>query len=165
MKSQVAQPSSKFYIDHRVVLVRRLTIDGSIKVVVPTLLQQRILSLAHCPSMAERPVQRKMYGTLICGFFVYRMATDVYRTLEQCSSNAHNLNCCWLKRLLQLLLPSGLLSFLAIDSLRMLPKTRSGIQYVVVVTNCYFKLTRATPSSKTASTIIANTFLDTWIIS
>lgn len=73
-------------------------------------------------------------------------------------------NCSQHKRPPQLLLPSKTLDFVALDILGPLPKAKSRIQYVVVVTYRYSKLTRVISSSKTASTHIANTFLDLRII-
>lgn len=45
-----------------------------------------------------------------------------------------------------------------------LSNTANGNQYVIVVTDCYSKLTWAIPSPKTTSTHIANIILDHWII-
>lgn len=45
-----------------------------------------------------------------------------------------------------------------------LPEATSRYQHVAVITDRYSKLIRAIPSSTTTSTLIANTFLNRWII-
>lgn len=58
----------------------------------------------------------------------------------------------------------GLLEFIAIEVLRPLPRTTSGNQYAIVITDRYSKVTRAIPTSKTASTHAANIFFEHWVI-
>lgn len=92
------------------------------------------------------------------------MENDVYITVDSSGSCARNRHRYRHKRPFQLFHTSGPLDFVARAILGLLPKTTSGDQYVVVVTDRYSNITRAIFSSETTSVHIANIILDHWII-
>lgn len=68
------------------------------------------------------------------------------------------------KKLFQHLPAAELLDFVAADIHGPLPKLTQGKQHVVVITDSYSKLTRASPTSKTLLTTMKNVSLNHWIV-
>lgn len=56
------------------------------------------------------------------------------------------------------------MELVAMDMLGPLPTTLNGIQFVVVLTDRYSKVTRAVSTARKTGTHIASTFMDNWII-
>lgn len=63
------------------------------------------------------------------------------------------------------LLPAiGPLEFVAMAFLRSFSKTLGMTQFVLLVMDCYIKLTRDIPTSRTTASIFESLFLDSWVI-
>lgn len=92
------------------------------------------------------------------------MVSDLQTTIAQCDSCKRNGSWHLYKRCRQVFLASGSLDFAARDMLGTLSRVQKRNQNIIEVTDCYFKFTRAVPSSKMSSTHLANIFLDQWII-
>lgn len=60
--------------------------------------------------------------------------------------------------------PSGPLKFIAIDVLGVLPQTKFGNQFVIILTARYSKLTRRIPTTDMSSAPVAHKFLSNCII-
>lgn len=93
------------------------------------------------------------------------MANNVNKTFTKCTSCARIGSQCHLQRPLQLFPASGPLDFVAMDILGPLPKNSQCIQYVLILTYQYSRLTQAISTSKTITTHIASLFFDHWIVS
>lgn len=59
--------------------------------------------------------------------------------------------------------PTEPLEFVAIDILELLPRTKIGNQFVVVMTNRFSKLTEAIWTTKTTATTVATIFINDWV--
>lgn len=68
------------------------------------------------------------------------------------------------QRRLQLLAAGGPLKLATMDILQPLPKKLNGSQFMLVVTDRYWKLTRAVQMSKMTASHIASLFMDYWEI-
>jgi Integrase zinc binding domain len=72
------------------VLVRRSSLDGALKIVVPKSLQPRLLHLEHFSRTAGHPGVTRMFCTLRKRFFWKSMSADVLETVRQCDACARN---------------------------------------------------------------------------
>lgn len=160
----IGHSHSEFHTNQRGLLVPKSVVSESIQIVATKALRMRILYLAHYPPIAGHPGTRRMYDTLRRNFYWPHMANDVYTTVAQCASCVKNGSRHRDIRRLQLFLASGPLDFVAMDILGIIPKTKQGLHYNVVLTDRCSILTRARPASKFMSTHMANIFLDQWII-
>lgn len=91
------------------------------------------------------------------------MANDVYAAVAKCkicvgNENKHHRRC----RMRQCSAIDPL-EFVAMDVLEPLPKTTEGNQHVLLVTDLYYKFTRAMPTSGTTSAHLANLFVNRWV--
>jgi hypothetical protein len=64
---------------------------------------------------------------------------------------------------LKLFPPLGPLEFIAIDILGPLPKTKSGHQYLVIISDRFSKLTRAVPVRNVTAETVAIAFFNEWL--
>ena len=160
----VGLPGSAFSIDKHGFLVRIAPLDGAVQKVVPASLKDRILKLGHFPPLSGHPGQRRMYDTMRRSLYWQHMANDINNTVERCPSclkhRPHPVH----QRHLKLFPAKGPLEYIAIDILGPLPRTKTGRQYVVVITDRYSKLTRAVPTAKITAPVVAAVVLEHWVI-
>lgn len=93
------------------------------------------------------------------------MANYHYTTFSNCCKCARTRAGLKIKCYLELLPTSRPLQFVAMEILDPLPKTTTGSQFTVVITDWYTKRTREIPSSKTTAPHVASTFFDKRIVS
>lgn len=157
-------PGSCYSYDRHGILVCTASLDGAVQTVVSNSLRPPLF-LAHYPKLTGHPSKRRMYDTMRRELCRPHMGRKVYRTLGYCCKWARNRISLKEKRPLKLFSANGPLQFLVMDILSLLPKTATGNQFVMAITNRYTKLTRAIPSSKTTETHGASIFLDHFIVS
>lgn len=93
------------------------------------------------------------------------MASDVYQVVQDCCSCAANRGTIHRhQKKLQLFPAAGPLESISMDLLGPLPKTLHGNQHVLVIKDRYSKMTRAIPLKQTTASIVAQTFVDNWIM-
>ena len=135
--------SSPLAIDQHWVLIRRSPLDGSLQVVVPETLRERLLDIAHNPPISAHPGRSRMYQTLRGDFYWPSMTVDIHFTVDRCDSYARN-------RIkdqrniypMKLFPAANPLEFVAMDILGPLPKTKHGKRFILVVTDRFSKLTK-----------------------
>lgn len=88
------------------------------------------------------------------------MASDVYKTVSICSEVARGATFLKLKRELQLSPASGKLEIVTFKILKLITSTVNGNQFITIIIDGYWKLTRAMTTGKTLSSHVANAFLD-----
>lgn len=93
------------------------------------------------------------------------MAADIDCIICNCTSCARSSTKYRHKRSMHLFSASGSLEFGAMDIVGPLPKTTQGIQHISVISDCYSKLARAVPTSRTTATHVANVSIDHFLIS
>lgn len=106
-----------------------------------------------------------MYNAMQRDFYWPHKADENYATVCDCqllALHCHNVS---RQRKQHLYLPNRPLQFVAIDILGRLPETRSGSQHVIVTTDRYSKLTKATPTVRMTGTTFASFFLNNRISS
>lgn len=117
----------------------------------------------HSP-LVGRPGQRQMHNTLRQTFCWPHIAANVYYFVCNGASCAQN-NQKYCHERNAHLFPAGRpLGHVATHVVGPFPKTWQGNQYILFVTNRYFKLTRAASTSKTTAMPVASVFVDHWLI-
>lgn len=96
-------------------------------------------------------------------FYCRHLANDVYATVRDGSPCARNRQANIHQRKLHLFPPNNPLYFVSIDILGSWHKTRRGIQFLIVITDCFSNLSKAIPTSQTSATIVAKEFVEHWI--
>lgn len=105
-----------------------------------------------------------MNHTLRRTFYWHHMGADVDCIVRNCTS------CVWNSPTychicdMHLFMANGLLEFIAMDSVCLLPETMRGSQYILIVTGSYSKQTQAVPTSRTTAPQVANMFMDQWLV-
>lgn len=97
-----------------------------------------------------------MYDTLRREYYWPNRSTDVCNTVQHCHG-WHRMSTRFKhQRQLQPFPPSGLLESIAIGILGAYPRTKSGKQYIYIITDRYTKLTRAVLAANKLSTHVAD---------
>lgn len=96
------QAGTEFTLEKEGVLVRCTPIDGALQKPVPQSLRHCLLNLSHDPSISGHPGQRCMYDTMRKDYFRPNMASNVYRTVNNCYSCAKTSTTITHKRYLKL---------------------------------------------------------------
>lgn len=110
-----------------------------------------ILHLAHHSTLPGQQGERNMYNTLRREYIRRNMPTDVYNTVQNCQEYPRTGTKFKHQRQLQLFPPSGPLEFSVIDILGPLLRTRSGNEFVLIITDRTSKLIRAFSTPKVSS--------------
>ena len=155
---------SPFAIDQHGVLIRRSPLDGTLQVVVPATLRERLLSIAHNPPISAHPGRSKMYQTLRRDFYWPSMTVDIHFTVDNCDACARN-------RIkdqrnvypMKLFPATKPLEYIAADILGPLPKTKHGKRFVLVVTDRFSKLTKTEALRTITSLSVAKAFCRIWV--
>lgn len=92
-----------------------------------------------------------MYEAMQSDYYWLSMARNMYKTVRNCQSYAKPGTILKQKRHLQLFPETGPSEFIAMDIFGSLPRKTKGNWHVVIITDKYFKLTRAVPSSSVYS--------------
>ncbi|CDF33132.1 unnamed protein product [Chondrus crispus] len=137
---------SKFFMNKERVLCRKAHLDGVEQIFVPTTLRERVLYMAHYPAASGHPGGRRLFYTFRQRYCWPSMSVDAYATVRRCSDCAkariklrkHNAK-------LKSFPPIGPLECIAIDILGEIPRTPRGNRYLLVISDCYSKLTRTVP--------------------
>lgn len=169
-------------------LVRHSHVDGSIQIVVPSSLCQRIFRLSHHPPIAGQRDQVCVYDTLRSPFYCPRIATDTERIASkyQSCTRIHLTN--HHKSKLSLFphpalstslrwistdqdgtqqvhpCPHGPLFHIKFYILGTFFETKQLSECILVTTKCCSHLTSAIPTSKMTSTHLANHFFAYWLV-
>lgn len=141
--------------------MRQTTLAASIQKLVPSSLRPTILYLAQRSTLAGLPGKRRKYESLHHENYWSNMATNVYSTFKSCTDSPTMGTKFSHQRIFELFLPSGPLELIAVNILEPLPRTRSGKQFVVIITDMYSNLARVVTSTKLTLTQVANTFSTT----
>jgi hypothetical protein len=162
-----SKPSSPFFLQTHLgmsLLYHRSSLDDSLQLCIPKVLRERILQLAHHSATAGHPGGRKMYQTLRLSYYWPLMSRDVAEIPKRCTecirervgSQSH-------RAPMQLFPAPGPLEFVAIDILGPLPKTRAGMQYVLVIMDRFSKLVRTVPLKTITADTVCNAFIEEWV--
>jgi Integrase zinc binding domain/Integrase core domain len=151
-------------LSDKYVLGRRSPIDGSIQIVVPVSLRDRLLLLAHYPPISAHPGGKRLYASLRRHYYWPRMVSDVYQVVAKCEQ--------CLQERLALRSPHGNLTlfpaqeplgYIAIDILGPLNKPKNGNQYLLVIVNRFSKLIRTVPLTRITASVVAWAFMEQWV--
>lgn len=123
-----------------------------------------LLCQAHNSPLADHHGQQRMIHSMRLDYYWPHVDNDVYGTGNDCRRCAKQE--AKMKRQLHLNLfsPTGLLSFIALRILGLLPRTRSGNHYFVIIANRYIKPARVFPTSDTSTSYVATILIDNWIV-
>lgn len=98
-------------------------------------MRPHVLYLRVYPTMSGHPRQRQMYDFMIPQYYWLCMANDVYTAVTQSKNCAKQTSAVEHKRPLWIFPPDGPLDLITVDTLELLPRTKKGNMYVVVITN------------------------------
>lgn len=115
--------------------------------------------------MAGHLGDRKINDSMRRELYWPQKEKDMYNTVINSSVCARNSSRQRLKTKLQHFRESGTLEFVVVDILWPLPRTTTGNQYFILITDRFLKLTGAIPASNTIATDVANVLFKSWIIS
>ena len=156
--------SSPFAMDQHSMLIRKSPLDGSLRVVVPETLRERLLDIAHNPPISAHPGRSRMYQTLRRDFYWPSMTADIHFTVDRCDACARNHNKDQRKIYPMKLFPADKpLEFVAMNNLGPLPKTKHGKRFVLVVTDRFSKLTKTEALRSITSLSVAKAFCRMWV--
>lgn len=130
-------------INRQGVFVRRMHIDGALLNLKPQSLRHQIHSSSRYSSLSGNLGQGRVYGAARQVYFWSDMAHEVYNTACSCKSSAENRNSAKHRRHFHPFLAADPLQFVAIDTLRPLPKTTKRNQHFVIFKDRYSKLMQA----------------------
>lgn len=162
--SQICHPKSDFHTDHCGFLIRKSTVSIVVQILVHDALRQCISHLENHLLIAGQSNKRIMNNMLWGKLSWQYTAKDVYETVAKCVSSAKNGSKFKHKTHLHFFPAAEPPDFVFMNILGPLRKATQGKQIVFVITDRYFKLARAIPTSETSSAHIANVFLKHWIV-
>ena len=158
------QGTSPFAINQHGVLIRKSNLDGSLQVVVPASLRQRLLDIAHSAPTAGHPGRAKLYQTMRRVFYWPSMTVDIHHKVENCAPCAKNRikeqRNVYPMRLFPATKP---LEYVAMDILGPLPRTKHGMRFILVITDRFTKLTKTEPLRTITSLAVARAFCKAWV--
>lgn len=138
-------------------------VDGASQRFFLAILGLRILRLYHYSLLAGHPGERLMYDTMRQEVYSPHMSNHRYVTVKDCQSCASNWRDSKRHRELHLFPPTAPLEVVAIDILGPLLKIKTEYQFIVVMTDRFSKLAKATPTAKTTAKTLAQIFLNDWM--
>lgn len=138
----VRTPSSCYSYERHDSLVYTAWLDGAIRTVVPDALRRSQL-FTHYPKLVGHPGERQIYDTKSPKLYWSRMKNDAYKTVGDCRGcgrqRASLRENCHLKQFPG----NGCLEVVTTGKLSQLPKTTTGNQFIIVVSDRYMRVTRA----------------------
>lgn len=151
--------------DDRGLLCRLAPVDRALQVVVPEVLRERVLCLAHYPKHAGHPGGSSLFATLRKDFFWQGMSSDCRAFVARCPSCAAQALKTARRRTsyLKLFMPNGPLEFVCLDILGPLPKTSAGNKFLLVISDRFSKLTRSVPLPNARAETVAKAFFNHWL--
>ena len=153
-----------FEVDEDGTLVRVSPRDFSRQMVIPKALRERLLHLTHHSKSGAHAGGLRMYSTLRRYAYWPCMAVDVYNVVRNCPSCA--------RQRIKLRRHHGFLKLfpatkpgeqVAIDLLGPLPRTRSGFEYILVITDRFSKMTKVHPLRGIGAYQVARAFCSEWV--
>ena len=134
---------SPFQVDQHGILICVAPRDFSRQIVIPHSVRERLMHLLHHSKSGGHAGGLRMYSTLRRYEYWPSIAVDVYNFLRNCMSCArqrirlrrHN-------SFLKLLPATKPGEQVAIDLLGPLPRTRAGYEYILVITDRFYKMTK-----------------------
>ena len=162
-RDTVGTPGSEYSVDGNGLLIRKSPLDQCIQIVAPEGLRKRIMYFAHNSVHAGHPGSSRMYSTLRRSYYWPNMAGEVQDYVAKCQSCLRTKGTQYRsRRELRLFPATEPLSFVALDLLGPLPKSKSGHEHVLVITDRFTKFTRAIPLKSTTSQTVTDAFLQYW---
>lgn len=151
-----------FSLDEQGVLIR--TIEALDQMVIPHVLESLVLRPAQLPQLSEHSWGAKLYRTLGRDFYWSDMAMDCHATAKVYTSCAKNRIELWKrKRSLKLFPTKEHLKYVSIDILNELIRTKRGYKYLLVITDCFSKLTRTVLLKRILAAVNAHAFIQEWV--
>ena len=153
-----------FEIGDNCLLVRISHRDHARQTVIPIPLRERILHIHHYSKPGAHAGGIRMYNTLRQYAYWPSMAVDVYNVVRNCVQCA--------QQRIKLRKHSGFMKLfpakrpgehVAIDILGPLPKTGSGFQYILVITDRFSKMTKVFPLRGISAYQVAKAFCSEWV--
>lgn len=155
---------SAFTFDKYEIVIRKAYIDESIQTPLPTSLRARLLQQTHHSIWEGHPEERRIYDSLRRDYNYPHIVKDVHKTALNSSQWPRMGTKLKHQGQLKLLPPVGSLKFLAIDLLWPLPRSKTGNQLVVIMTDRYSKLLRAILTTKITSTQVVHILFYGWVL-
>lgn len=115
--------------------------------------------------MAGHPGERQMYGSMRMELYRPRMPNDIHATVIDfhfCARNLHTAKR-QRKRKRRLFPSAEPLELVAINIFGPLPKTKTGTHFILVMTDLFSNITKATSSTNTTSTTVPTIFVNNWV--
>lgn len=163
--TQMSRTDSCFFENDDGVLCRRHPRDPDlVQVVLPSTLRHRVLRLAHYHLLAGHPGQSRLHKRLRRTYYWPQMAADTATTVRECVSCSKN-RIRLIKQVnpMRLFPPSEPLESVAMDILGPLPKSKSGSQFILVITDRFSKLTQVVPLRRIKAYDVALAFVEEWV--
>ena len=163
--NQLGHKGTLFFEAEDGVLCRRDPRESDVvQIVLPKTLKHRVLRLAHYHPLAGHPGHSRLCGRLRRTYYWPQMSADAMVTVRECTHCAKNRIRLMKKTNPLKLFPAAKpLEQVAIDILGPLPKSISGAQFVLVMTDRFSKLTQAVPLTKIKAQDVAAAFLNEWV--
>lgn len=123
-------------------------------------LRPRLLRLCRYQLMAGHLCARRMYDSIRREVYWSHMKNDVCTTVQNFQSCTRNRRASMRQRRLCLFFPTELLDIFAMDLNGPLPETKIVNRLIMVMIDRFPELTKVTPTTKTAPTIVAAIFIN-----
>lgn len=164
-RKHVGCHGSEFYLDYCGLLICESVHDEATQVVLPKSLRQRVLHLSHHPPFSRHPGQRRMIDKLRQTYYCPHMAGNVYVMVAQYESCARSGSLTDTRYFYRYKLQKNLSKSVAMDILGLPPSKLWKNQYTFFITDRYFRIKRAIPTSKDTASQAASPLLDHRIVS
>jgi Integrase zinc binding domain/Integrase core domain/RNase H-like domain found in reverse transcriptase len=150
--------------DSNGLLMRVSPLDNVAQIIVPQSMRERLLTLGHYPKSAGHPGGDRLFRTIRREFYWPAMAADCRAFVSRCPSRAaKQLKSQKKTSHMKLFPPNAPLEFVGIDILGPLPVTRDGNRFLLIITDRYYKLTKAVPMRKITANEVSCAFFVHWI--
>lgn len=150
-EATVGQPKRSFLYNAVRVIIKVSPVNGATQRYVPAVSWPRVQHLYFYSLMEGHYGDRQMYDSTRRNFYWSQMTNDVYATVRDCHSCARNCLTTKQKCKLRLFSPNKPLEFVAIKIFGPFPNTKTGNQLIVIVTDWFSKLRKATVRTKNES--------------
>lgn len=156
----IALPTTMLAFDTQDVSARLLPINGTSRQYISATLRSSIFHLCQHSLLAGQPGGRQIYDTVRPNFSWPCMANDVVIILDQCMLCARNRRINKKQRKIRLFPPAGSLDFVTIYTLGPFFRTGNGKMCILVIIDCYSKLTKAMMIVMMTATRSPNVFME-----
>lgn len=129
----------------------------------PVSLRKRSFHARHYPLLPGHPREGRLLNTIWKVFFCPHVDNDVNQTVRNSATCASRFERSKQERHFQFFPASEYFEFIARKIFGLLPRTKNGKLFTMVMTKRYWKMTRAILTSEMTTAHVANVLFDYWI--